>query len=84
MTVQVVQLNLALTAAAAAFGTTTDRIKAANGMNDASLSLSVGQVLQIPAPPLDFNPREVVLTTDFLITLERTLGWHVVWMGVEG
>src|SRR5206468_9997318 len=75
VTVQVAQLNLALTVAAAAFGTTIDRIKAANGMNDASLSLSVGQVLQIPAPPLDFNPHEVVLTTDFLITLEQTLGW---------
>ena len=27
---------------------------------------------------------DVVLTSDFLATLEQTLGWHVVWMGVEG
>jgi hypothetical protein len=53
-------------------------------MSDASLSLSVGQILRIPAPPLDFNPREVVLSSDFLTALEQDLGWHVVWMGVEG
>jgi LysM domain len=84
VTVEATHLDVALAGVASAFGTTLDRIKAANGFNDASLSLSVGQVLQIPAPPLDFNPRDVVLTSEFLATLEQELDWHVVWLGVEG
>ena len=77
-------LDGALVDVASAFNTTVAQIKGANGFTDASLTLSVGQVLQIPAPPLDFNPRDVVLTDEFLGTLEQELNWHVVWLGVEG
>jgi hypothetical protein len=43
---------------------------------------TIGDVNDGQGVPL--NPPDVVLTKAFLDELRSTLGWHVVWMGVEG
>jgi hypothetical protein len=47
-----------------------------------SPSLTIGEAIVTSAGARELNPPEV-LTPEFVEQLRATLGWHVVWTGVE-
>jgi hypothetical protein len=55
----------------------------ANGWTLKTISVMVGQSIAVPGPALHLNPKKV-LKAPFMDVLKKNLGWHVVWMGVEG
>jgi hypothetical protein len=58
-------------------------LKDVNHMNSASLSLTIGDNLLLPASPARFNP-PAVFQPSFTAVLQERLGWYVTWIGVEG
>jgi hypothetical protein len=45
---------------------------------------TVGDISAPQAEGVPLNPPDIVFTKAFLDELSTSLGWHVVWMGVEG
>jgi hypothetical protein len=56
---------------------------AANGFTPTTLFLEQGQTLVVPPSATPLNPGDL-LTDALAIQLGEQLGWHVVWIGVEG
>ncbi len=64
-------------------GTDVPTLMAANGFTPTTLFLERGQTLVVPPAATPQNPADL-LTDAFAAQLGDDLGWHVVWMGIEG
>jgi hypothetical protein len=72
-----------LQAIATTRGTDVPTLMAANGFTPAGLFLGVDDRLVVPPVATPLNPADV-LTDTLPGRLRDELGWHVVWVGVEG
>jgi hypothetical protein len=65
------------------YGTDVPTLMAANSFTPTTLFLEQGQTLVVPPAATPLNPGDL-LTDALAIQLGEQLGWHVVWIGVEG